>query len=92
MMMKKNNSMSDRQEHYAKWDRVLKLLQVLRPKRTMICLLCLSIMRSFFFFFFPMTLPSCTRYQQNISHNLKVESFFIWWECLGPQDGETASQ
>ena len=41
----------------------------------------------FFFFFFLMNLPSCTRCQRNISNNLKVESFFIWWECLGPQDG-----
>ena len=80
--------MSDRQENYAKWDTVLKLLQILRPKRTVVCLLCLSIMWScFFFFFFLMNLPSCTRCQRNISNNLKVESFFIWWECLGPQDG-----
>ena len=26
------------------------------------------------------------------SHNLKVESYFIWWECLGPWAWETASQ
>ena len=26
------------------------------------------------------------------SHNLKEESYFIWWECLGLWAQETASQ
>ena len=26
------------------------------------------------------------------SHNLEVESYFIWWECLGLQAQETVSQ
>ena len=26
------------------------------------------------------------------SHNLKAESYFIWWECLGLRAWETASQ
>ena len=29
---------------------------------------------------------------EKYSHNLKVESYFIWWECLGLQAQETASQ
>lgn len=26
------------------------------------------------------------------SHNLKVDSYFVWWECLGLQTQKTASQ
>ena len=33
---------------------------------------------------------SCSECQKH-SHNLKVESYFIWWECLGLWAQETAS-
>ena len=29
---------------------------------------------------------------EKYSHNLKAESYFIWWEYLGLRAGETASQ
>jgi len=29
---------------------------------------------------------------EKYSHNLKIESYLIWWECLGLRAWETASQ
>ena len=72
--------MSDRQEHYAKWDS-LKTVADSQAKENCDLFAVIINYAVFFFFFFLMNLPSCIRYQGNISHNLKVESYFIWWEC-----------
>ena len=34
----------------------------------------------------------CVMLSKKYSHNLKVGSYFIWWECLGLWAWETASQ
>ena len=36
-------------------------------------------------------LSLCAVLTKKYSHNLKVENYFIWWECLGLRACETAS-
>ena len=70
----------------------LKQQHVLNASLSLLCIEYFTFITGFFYCCWFHSFVTSFLSTKKISHSLKLESHFIWWECLGPWAQETASQ